>query len=104
MFQKIYTRFVHWELFDDEDIHMAGLSLKVMANSGQIVNLVNDKNMKRLVKVYDDPEMMACTRIVIAECFFIIAKNIGLRKIFLSQHLNRLLCKNSLKLLDSKNH
>ena len=59
MFQKVYTRFVHWELFDDEDIHMAGLSLKVMANSGQIVNLVIEKNIKRLVKVYDDNEMVA---------------------------------------------
>lgn len=34
MFQKIYTRFSNWELFDDEDIHIALLSLKVMANSG----------------------------------------------------------------------
>ena len=34
MFQKIYTRFSNWELFDDEDIHIASLSLKVMANSG----------------------------------------------------------------------
>ena len=83
MFQKIYTRFVHWELFDDEETHMAGLSLKVMANSGQIVNLVIEKNMKRLIKVYDDNEMIASTRIAISECFFIIAKNISLRKIFL---------------------
>ena len=49
MFSKIYTRFVHWELFDDEDIHMAGLALKVMANSGQIVNLVVEKNIKKLI-------------------------------------------------------
>ena len=103
MFQKIYTRFAHWELFDDEDIHMAGLSLKVMANSGQIVNLVIDKNIKRLIKIYDDNEMVITTRIAICECFFIIAKNIGLRKVFLQPHFHRLLVKNSLKLLDVAN-
>lgn len=100
MFQKIYTRFVHWELFDDEDIHIACLSLKVMANSGQIVNLVIDKNIKRLIKVYDDNEMVVSTRIAISECFFIIAKNIGLRKVFLQPNFHRLLIKTSLKLLD----
>ena len=103
MFQKIYTRFVHWELFDDEETHMAGLSLKVMANSGQIVNLVMEKNMKRLIKVYDDNEMIASTRIAISECFFIIAKNISLRKVFLQPSFHRLLCKNALKLLDVAN-
>ena len=84
MFQKIYTRFVHWELFDDEETHMAGLSLKVMANSGQIVNLVMDKYMKRLIKVYDDNEMITSTRIAIAECFFIIAKNCGTMPLLLT--------------------
>ena len=103
MFQKIYTRFVHWELFDDEETHMAGLSLKVMANSGQIVNLVMDKYMKRLIKVYDDNEMISSTRIAIAECFFIIAKNISLRKVFLQPSFHRLLCKNALKVLDVAN-
>ena len=100
MFQKIYTRFANWELFDDEDIHIASLSLKVMANSGQIVNLVQEKNLKRLIKVYDDNEMLASTRIAVAECFFIIAKNIGLRKVFLQTSFHRLLCKNALKLID----
>ena len=104
MFQKIYTRFVHWELFDDEDIHMAGLSLKVMANSGQIVNLVLEKNMRRLIKVYDDNEMVASSRLAISECFFVIAKNIGLRKIFLQQSFHRMLCKNALAVVNEANH
>lgn len=34
------TRFVDWEIFEDKEIYMACQSLKVVANSGQIVNLV----------------------------------------------------------------
>jgi hypothetical protein len=32
-------------LFDDDEINMAGNSLKLIANSGQLVNLVTDANI-----------------------------------------------------------
>ena len=46
------TRFTDWEIFEDKEILMACQSLKVVANSGQIVNLVQEKNMKQIIQVY----------------------------------------------------
>ena len=34
------SRFTDWEIFDEKEVIMACQSLKVVANSGQIVNLV----------------------------------------------------------------
>jgi len=41
-----------WLLFDDEEIMMAGNSLKLMANSGQLVNLVTEANMGKLFNLF----------------------------------------------------
>ena len=46
------TRFSDWEIFEDKEISMACQSLKVVASSGQIVNLVQEKNMKQIIQVY----------------------------------------------------
>lgn len=75
-------------------------SLKVMSNSGQIVNLVQEKNMRRVIQIYASPDQMVKTRVEISEMFLIIAKNIGLRKIFLNTKLHEMLVKNSLAFLD----
>jgi hypothetical protein len=34
-----------WEQFDNEEIQMAGQCLKLIANSGQLVNLVSETNI-----------------------------------------------------------
>lgn len=94
------TRFVDWEIFDDSEVAMACSSLKVMANSGQIVNLVQEKNMKRIIMVYDSIDLHSRFRIEIAELFLVIAKNIGLRKIFLNTGLHEILVKNSLTFVE----
>ena len=62
-------------------------SLKIMANSGQIVNLVQEKNMRKIVNFYSNQDMIIETRVAIAETFVIIAKNIGLRKLFFQREL-----------------
>ena len=49
---KVYARLKNWELFDDEELNMAGQSLKIIANSGQLVNLVSDTNLSRLFELY----------------------------------------------------
>lgn len=94
------SRFTDWEIFDDKEIIMACQSLKVVANSGQIVNLVLEKNMKRVITVYDSDELHVKFRQEISELFLIIAKNIGLRKIFLNKRLHEILVKNSLSYID----
>lgn len=51
------SRFIDWEIFDDKEVIMACQSIKVVANSGQIVNLVLEKNMKRIIAVYDSEDL-----------------------------------------------
>ena len=53
-----------------------------MANSGTIVNLVQDRHFKKLLTFYNNEELMVQARVLICECFIIIAKNMGLRKLF----------------------
>lgn len=74
-------------MYEDEEIAQAGKSLKVMANSGQIVNLVLEKHLKRIFEVYKSDEVPLNAKIPISETFLLIAKNIGLRKIFLANHI-----------------
>jgi hypothetical protein len=70
-------------LFDDDEISMAGNSLKLIANSGQLVNLVTEQNMQKLFALYESDDLDTNARLAIGETFVTIAKNIGLRKIFL---------------------
>jgi len=72
-------------LFEDDDIFMAGSSLKLMANSGQLVNLVTESKMQKLFKLFRDEECNFIARQAIGETFLVIVKNLGLRKIFLKQ-------------------
>ena len=82
---------------------MACSSLKVIANSGQIVNLVQEKNMKRVIQIYESKDMHVKFLYEISELFIIIAKNIGLRKIFLNTNIHEILVKNSLAFVDQIN-
>ena len=45
--------------------------------------MVSDANMQKLFNLYDQDEMVTEARIAIGEAFLAIAKNIGLRKLFL---------------------
>ena len=74
---------------------MACESLKVVANSGQLINLIPEKNMKRIIQAYVSEDLHAKYRLNISETFLIIAKNIGLRKIFLNRSLHEVLVQNS---------
>jgi len=89
-------RFQDWEIFEESEINMACASLKVVANSGQIVNLVQEKNMKRVLKVYEMEDLHGKFRLEISELLLILAKNMGLRKIFLNTYLHQVLVHNSL--------
>lgn len=86
-------------LFDDDEINMAGASLKLIANSGQLVNLVTDANIQRLFNLYNQEEMVTEARLSIGETFQMIAKNIGLRKIFLKPDFNTCLVNNCLQIV-----
>ena len=53
IFYKIIMRLSQWILFDDDEIAMAGASLKIIANSGQLVNLVREANFAKLFALYE---------------------------------------------------
>ena len=59
--------------------------------------------MKRIIQVYTSEDMHVKFRQEISELFLIIAKNIGLRKIFLNQMLHEVLVENSLAFVDLAN-
>ena len=93
-----------WEQFDTDEINMAGQCLKLIANSGQLVNLVTECNIKKLFHLYDQDELLIDARLSIGETFLTIAKNIGLRKIFLKPEYLEILLQNSLKLVEEQDN
>lgn len=102
MFDKIINKFEYWILFDQEEVTMAGQSLKIMANSGQIINLCHEKQMSRLTQVFMNEEIEVKARVHIGEAFIIIAKNKGLRKIFFQRELLNLLFSLALMMLSEQ--
>jgi len=102
LFGRIIARFVSWELFDEEEVVLAGLALKMIANSSQIVNLCQQRNIKSLISIYTTDHMITSAKVVITETFFIITKNIGLRKLFLWRDLLQILMQNSLRIIDEQ--
>ena len=103
IFTKIITRFTDWEIFEEKEIAMACDSLKAVAHSGQLINLIPEKNMKRIIQAYVSEDLHAKYRLKISETFLIIAKNIGLRKIFLNKSLHEVLVQNSFSYIDLVN-
>lgn len=91
-------------LFDDDEINMAGASLKLMAASGQLVNLVSENNMQKLFALYEMEELLTQARLAVSEMFFTIAKNIGLRKLFLKPENHRPLFRNALMLVSDQSN
>ena len=79
---------------------MAGQSLQLMVNSGQLINLVTDQNIQKLFNLYEMEDMVTEARIAISETFLAISKNIGLRKIFLRPDYHSIFMKNSLQLVE----
>jgi len=62
--------------------------------------LVSDTNLSRLFALYEQDEMQPTCRLAIVESFLVIAKNIGLRKLFLKTSYISPLMKSCLKLID----
>ena len=57
IFIKVYSRLRYWELFDDEEISQASQCLKMIANSGQLLNLMAEHNLFKLNMIVDNDEM-----------------------------------------------
>lgn len=68
---------------------MGCTALKIMANSGQLINLACERNMARIFRIFSDYDVPAEIRTSISETLIVIAKNIGLRKIFLGSEIRK---------------
>ena len=64
--------------------------------------MVSDANMQKLFNLYDQDEMVTEARIAIGEAFLAIAKNIGLRKLFLRPDYHAILMKNCLQIVENQ--
>jgi hypothetical protein len=62
--------------------------------------LVSEPNFGRLFSLYEKDEMNPTCRLAIIESFLVIAKNIGLRKLFLKRSYLNPLMKSCLKLIE----
>jgi hypothetical protein len=87
IFYKIVVKLTNWELLDDEELQLAGSALKVIAISKQIEELVQEKNINKLFKLFCNAEMYMKTRVAILETFMIISKHISLRPVFLRENV-----------------
>ena len=102
IFHRVVTKLVNWELIDDADLSLAGQSLKVMAVSKQIEDLVLDKNMNKLLRIFQSPEMHWNSRLAILDTFIIIAKHISLRPVFLRDSTLAMVMNFANKVLDGQ--
>lgn len=61
---------------------------------------MTEANIQKLFNLYDQDELWTDARLAIGETFLTIAKNIGLRKIFLKKDYLQTLLQNSLKIVE----
>lgn len=76
-------RFQQWELFDDDEVALGCQSIKTLAGSGQVVSMIQERHLMKLIVIYDTTDMPIDVRQAVVESFQLIAKNIGLRKVFM---------------------
>jgi hypothetical protein len=83
---------------------MAGQSLKIIANSGQLVNFVTDSNISKLFGLYEQEDNQPQIRQAVVDSLLLIAKNIGLRKIFLKRSYLNPIMKSCLEIIGKQDH
>ena len=102
VYSKILMRFQQWELFDDSEIALACQSLKTLASSGQVVSMIQERHLMKLIAIYDTSDNPLDVRLSVVESFHLIAKNIGLRKVFMRPQVLHVLIRHALLIIDEK--
>ncbi len=69
MYAKILMRFQQWELFDDSDVTLACQAIKTLAGSGQVVSMIQERHLMKLILIYDTPDMPVDVRQAAVEAF-----------------------------------
>ena len=102
VYAKILMRFQQWELFDDREVTLATMAIKTLAGSGQVVSMIQERHLMKLIMIYDTSDMPVDVRWAVVESFHLIAKNIGLRKVFMRPQVLHVLLRQSLVLTTEK--
>jgi len=102
VYAKILMRFQQWELFDDDEISLGCQSIKTLASSGQVVSMIQERHLMKLIVIYDTPDMPIDVRQAVVESFQLIAKNVGLRKVFMRPQVLHVLIRHALVLTNEK--
>jgi hypothetical protein len=102
VYAKILMRFQQWELFDDREVTLATMAIKTLAGSGQVVSMIQERHLMKLIMIYDTSDMPVDVRWAVVESFHLIAKNIGLRKVFMRPQVLHVLLRHSLVLTNEK--
>jgi hypothetical protein len=69
VYAKILMRFQQWELFDDTDVALACLAIKTLAGSGQVVSMIQERHLMKLIMIYDTQDMPVYVRQAVVESF-----------------------------------
>lgn len=58
-------RFQQWELFDDYEVNLACQSIKTLAGSGQVVSMIQERHLMKLIAIYDTSDMPFDIRVAV---------------------------------------
>lgn len=75
----------------------------MIAVSKQIEDLIMDKNMNKLIKMFCSNEMIIKIRLAILDAFLIVSKHISLRPVFLRDSVLKLFMKFAFNVLGEQN-
>lgn len=64
--------------------------------------MIQERHLMKLIVIYDTSDMPIDVRLAVVESFHLIAKNIGLRKVFMRSQVLHILIKHTLGLLDDR--
>jgi hypothetical protein len=81
---------------------LATMAIKTLAGSGQVVSMIQERHLMKLIMIYDTSDMPVDVRWAVVESFHLIAKNIGLRKVFMRPQVLHVLLRHSLVLTNEK--
>lgn len=71
VYSKILMRFQQWELFDDSEVNLACQSIKTLAGSGQVVSMIQERHLMKLIAIYDTSDIPFDIRLAVVRTTFL---------------------------------
>lgn len=87
-------------LFDEEEIQMANTCMKLILSKPGFVNLISDTNIEKMFILFENEEVDASVKIILAETLLSLSNMISCRKQFLKSKRYSVLVNQCLNLLE----